>query len=160
MCKQYIMISSFINTILCFQYTLAQLELPGLENAADDSPLSGALVAFILVLLAGIVIIFRDGLITRRELKEINQTYANKQEEVRKEYVEKFEKLQNEYLKREDERNRQWSESEKQTLQVLNGVTSILELGEKMGQKDTKEILEKLKILEEKLNIAINQKNK
>jgi hypothetical protein len=40
-------------------------------------------------------------------------------------------------LKREEDRTRQWMESEKETLRVLNGVSSILELGEKMLNTET-----------------------
>ena len=47
---------------------------------------------------------------------------------------------------------------QKQTLQVLNGVTTILEMGEKMDQKDTGQILERLKELEERIIQAINNR--
>jgi hypothetical protein len=132
--------------------------LEGLDEAAKTSPLNAALVGFIVILLAGITIIWKNNDNTRKELKELNKTHADKLEEMRKEFVTKFEKIQEEYLKRDEERNKQWTESEKQTLQVLNGVTSILEMSEKMGQKDTHEILEKIKVLEIKIIAAINEK--
>jgi len=146
----------FVKFSLLTQFVLTQIKLEGLDEAAKTSPLNAALVGFILLLLAGIAIIWRRQNELGKELKELNQEHANKLEENRKDYVDKFDKIQNEYLKREEERNKQWSESEKQTLQVLNGVTSILEMGEKMGQKDTKDILEKLKIVEERIINAIN----
>jgi len=138
---------------------LLQVVPEGLQEAAKTSPLNGALVGFIVLLVTGIVFLWRQHNSTRKELKELNKEHADKLEDNRKEYVDKFEKLQNEYLRREEDRNKQWSESEKETLQVLNGVTSILEMSEKMGQKDTKEILDKLKLVEERIIIAIKNKN-
>lgn len=147
----------FFKIGLMGQSTLLQVP-GGLEEAAGTSPLNAALVAFIVILLGGIGILWRQSDITRKELKELNTSHAKSLEENKKDYIEKFEKLQNEYLNREEERNRQWSDSEKETLQVLNGVTSILEMSEKMGQKDTKEILEKLKTVEERIITTINNK--
>ena len=148
-----------IKLVFLFQATLLQVSLEGLDKAAETSPLNAALVGFIIILLTGIGVLWTQYNGTRKELKELNKEHADKLESNRKEYVTKFEKLQEEYLRREEERNKQWSESEKETLQVLNGVTSILEMSEKMGQKDTHEILEKLKSLEERIIFAINTKN-
>lgn len=147
----------FIKFTFFLQSVLLQIP-DGLEEAAETSPLSGALVGFIIILLGGIAILWRQFIITRKELKELNKEHAEKLDENKKDYVSKFESLQSEYLKREEERNRQWSESEKETLQVLNGVTSILAMSEKMGQKDTKEILDKLKLAEERIITAINNR--
>jgi len=134
----------------------AQVQLDGLQQAAQSSAINAALVAFILILLAGIVLIFREYKISLDNFKDSSENHAKKLEDIRKEYVEKFEKLQNEYLKREEERNKQWSESEKQTLQVLNGVTTILEMGEKMDQNDTRIVLDHLKECESRIIQAIN----
>lgn len=139
-------------------YILGQIQLEGLEKAAETSPLNGALVGFIIILLAGIVILFRENLNSKKDLKDINKENKENLSEIRKEYVSKFETLQSEYLNREDDRNKQWFESEKETLQVLNGVTSILSMSEKMGQKDTKEILDKLKLVEERIITSFNSK--
>jgi hypothetical protein len=140
------------------QLPLLQVQLEGLQEAAKTSPLNGALVGFIILLLTGIGILWKQIVGARKDIKELNESHVNRLEDIRKEYVSKFEKLQEEYLKREEDRNKQWTESEKQTLQVLNGVTNILEMSEKMGQKDTHEILEKIKLLEIKLIAAINEK--
>ena len=149
----------FIKFSFFVQNIFLQVQLEGLQEAAKTTPLNGALVGFILILLAGIVMLWKQYDGTRKELKELNKEHADKLEENRKEYVDKFEKMQGEYLRREEDRNKQWSESEKETLQVLNGVTSILEMGEKMGQKDTKDILDKLKLVEEKIITAIKNKD-
>lgn len=152
----------FLKISVLFQTTLLQVQLEGLSDAAKTSPLNGALVGFIIILLAAIVVVWKHYNSGRKELnkelKELNKEHAAKLEENRKEYIEKFEKLQNQYLQREEIRNKQWSESEKETLQVLNGVTSILEMSEKMGQKDTNEILDKLRSLEDRIIGAINNK--
>lgn len=150
--------SLFITIGIMLQPFLSQIQLEGLNKAAETSPLNGALVGFIILLLTGIGLLWRHADIIRKELKDLNKEHANKLDENKKDYIEKFEKLQNEYLRREEERNKQWSESEKETLQVLNGVTSILDMSEKMGQKDTHDILEKLKTLEEKIITAIKSK--
>ena len=58
--------------------------------------------------------------------------YIAKIDNIRKEHSDTLENLRLEMLKREEERTRQWIESEKETLHVLNGVSAILELGEKV----------------------------
>ena len=63
---------------------------------------------------------------------------------VRKEHSDKLEKLRIEMLKREEERTRQWMESEKETLHVLNGVSNLLDLTDKIGRVDSDKILTKL----------------
>jgi hypothetical protein len=151
--------SLFIKLTLMVESVLGQIQLEGLEKAAETSPLNGALVGFIILLIAGVIILFKQNDTGRKDLKELNKEHAKKLDENKKEYIDKFEKLQHEYLSREEDRNKQWSESEKETLQVLNGVTSILSMSEKMGQKDTKEILDKLKLVEERIITAIKLKN-
>jgi len=149
----------FIKLTFFIQTILLQVIPDGLEEASGTSPLNGALVGFIVLLLGGIIILWRHYNGTRKELKELNKGHVEKLEDNRKEYVDKFEKLQSEYLRREEDRNKQWSDSEKETLQVLNNLTSILEMSEKMGQKDTQEILNKLKLVEERIITSIKNKS-
>lgn len=66
------------------------------------------------------------------ERKLMQQQYIAKIDNIRKEHSDTLENLRLEMLKREEERTRQWIESEKETLHVLNGVSAILELGEKV----------------------------
>ena len=54
-------------------------------------------------------------------------------------------------LKREEERSRQWIESEKETLNVLNGVSILLDLSEKIGRVESEKILNKLEEIEEQV---------
>ena len=71
------------------------------------------------------------------ELKLTQQQHIARIDIIRKDHSDTLEKLRIEMLKREEDRTRQWMESEKETLRVLNGVSSILELGEKMLNTET-----------------------
>ncbi len=75
---------------------------------------------------------------------------------IRKEQTEKLEKIRLEMIKREEDRSRQWQESEKETLHVLNGVSSLLDLNEKIGRVESERILLKL---DEIQDIVINKMN-
>ena len=54
-------------------------------------------------------------------------------------------------LKREEERSRQWMESEKETLHVLNGVSNLLDLSEKIEGVKSERILDKLDEIQAKI---------
>jgi len=71
------------------------------------------------------------------EMKLTQQQHIARIDIIRKDHSDTLEKLRIEMLKREEDRTRQWMESEKETLRVLNGVSSILELGEKMLNTET-----------------------
>ena len=70
---------------------------------------------------------------------------------VRKEHGEKMENLRIEMLKREEDRVRQWMESEKETLHVLNGVSNLLELSDKVDKVEFKKVNRALSAIEEKI---------
>jgi hypothetical protein len=78
------------------------------------------------------------------EMKLIQQQHVAKVDMVRKEHAETLEKIRIEMLKREEERTRQWIESEKETLHVLNGVSTLLDLSEKIGRVESDKILKVL----------------
>jgi hypothetical protein len=78
------------------------------------------------------------------EIKLIQQQHVAKIDIIRKEHSDTLEKIRVEMLKREEERNRQWIESEKETLHVLNGVSILLDLSEKIGRVESDKILKKL----------------
>lgn len=90
------------------------------------------------------------------ELKLIQSQHSAKVDIIRKENADKFEELRGEMLKKEEERTRQWIESEKETLHVLNGVSSLLELSENIGRVESEKIISKLEeikgIIEKKVN--------
>jgi len=70
---------------------------------------------------------------------------------IRKEHTEKLESLRVEMLKREEDRGRQWMESEKETLHVLNGVSNLLELSDKVDKVEFKKLNNALKAIEQKI---------
>ncbi len=77
------------------------------------------------------------------EVKTLQQQYLARVDNIRKEHAETLERLRLEMLKREEERTRQWIESEKETLHVLNGVSNLLDLKEKLDHSDSMKILNK-----------------
>jgi hypothetical protein len=78
------------------------------------------------------------------EMKLMQQQHVARVDTVRKEHSDAMEKIRLEMLKREEERTRQWMESEKETLHVLNGVSTLLDLSEKLGKVESEKILKKL----------------
>ena len=79
------------------------------------------------------------------ETKLLQQQYIAKIDNIRKEQTITLENLRIEMLKREEDRTRQWNESEKETLHVLNGVLNLLDLTEKINVGDSEKILLKLR---------------
>jgi hypothetical protein len=86
------------------------------------------------------------------DLKLVQQQHVARIDVIRKEHSEKLEALRVEMLKREEERSRQWMESEKETLHVLNGVSNLLELSDKVDKAELKKIKEMLIRIEEKIS--------
>ena len=78
------------------------------------------------------------------EIKSMQQQHVAKVDIIRKEHSDTLEKIRLEMLKREEERTRQWMESENEALHVLNGVSIILDLSEKLGKSESEKILKKL----------------
>jgi len=85
------------------------------------------------------------------DLKLLQQQHVARIDIIRKEHSEKLEKLRLEMLKREEERSRQWMESEKETLHVLNGVSNLLDLSEKIEGVKSERILDKLDEIQAKI---------
>ena len=85
------------------------------------------------------------------EMKLIQQQNIARVDSIRKEHNEVLEKIRTEMLKREEERTRQWMESEKETLHVLNGVSTLLDLSDKIGRVESEKILSKLDEIQEKV---------
>ena len=72
------------------------------------------------------------------------QQHVAKIDMIRKDHSDTLEKIRVEMLKREEERTRQWMESEKETLHVLNGVSTLLDLTEKLSKSESEKIMQKL----------------
>ncbi len=86
------------------------------------------------------------------EMKLMQQQYVAKIDNIRKEQTETLERLRIEMLKREEERTRQWMESEKETLHVLNGVSNLLDLSEKLDKSESEKIIKKLDEIYDKVS--------
>ena len=85
------------------------------------------------------------------EAKLMQQQHVARVDIIRKEHTEKLESIRVEMLKREEERSRQWMESEKETRHVLNGVSTLLDLSEKIGRVESEKILAKLEEIQAKV---------
>lgn len=86
-----------------------------------------------------------------RDIKLIQQQNVARIDNIRKEHTEKLETIRLEMLKREEERSRQWMESEKETLHVLNGVSTLLDLSEQIEGSKSEKILNKLDEIQSKI---------
>ena len=89
------------------------------------------------------------------DMKLMQQQHVAKVDIIRKEHSDTLEKIRIEMLKREEDRNRQWIESEKETLHVLNGVSTLLDLGGKIGAVESEKILIKLNEIQIKVEKLI-----
>jgi hypothetical protein len=85
------------------------------------------------------------------DTKLMQQQHTARVDNIRKEHSDNLESLRIEMLKREEERTRQWMESEKETLHVLNGVSNLLDLTDKIGRVDSEKILKKLDEIQTKV---------
>jgi len=85
------------------------------------------------------------------DTKLMQQQHVAKIDIVRKEQADTLERIRLEMLNREEERGRQWMESEKETLRVLSGVSTLLDLSEKIGRVESEKILSKLDEIQKKV---------
>lgn len=106
-----------------------------------------ALIILTISILLGIISVSMRRLGKKnREIELMQKQHIAKIDQVRKDHIETLEKIRVEMLKREEERTRQWMESEKETLHVLNGVSTLLDLSEKISKNESEKII--LKLLE------------
>ena len=119
---------------------LTQVSIEGLEEASKTSVLASLLVTIILVLFIVQVYIFKLYL---TEIK-INRINDKEKFEHLKIYNTGLEKIRENIQKKEDEKFEKSIAAEKEMINVLNGVNSVMSLNDKMIQKDNKLILEKL----------------
>lgn len=78
------------------------------------------------------------------DITTLQNQNAAKNDRLRNDHEETLERLRDEMLKKEEDRTRQWMESEKETLHVLNGVSQVLELSENIGRVESEKIINKL----------------
>lgn len=131
---------------------LAQIRLFGLDEAAEKGTLFAVLVTIVVVLSTVIILLWKENKSKSNKINELHEKYNDEIKEIGEKYINKHDEIIKEMKAKEDERNKQWIESEKETLQVLNGVTNILEMSEKMGESDSNNIMDKLKSIESKLS--------
>ena len=101
---------------------LSQITLDGFKEAGETGAINALLISICLILAGVCVFLFRK--------------YEDK--------VQENKEIQEKAIKREEEHNRVFLESEKETLKVLNGVTSVLEMIEKVSDQDTNNIMNKI----------------
>jgi hypothetical protein len=85
------------------------------------------------------------------ETKLMQQQYLARVDNVRKEHSDTLEKIRVEMLKREEERTRQWMESEKETLHVLNGVSTLLELDKRLSGTENERMLKMMSEIRDRI---------
>jgi len=150
---------------------LSQIQFDGLSKASETSIVSGVLVSLVLILFGVCYFLFKKYEKTKDEQiilqEEFNKLLTDSQikhtesiQKLNKEHSEKIESIQNSAIKREEERSKEWLESEKETLNVLNGVTSLLEMGEKMDQTNRNTIYLKLHEMENRIITTIHELKK
>ena len=89
--------------------------------------------------------------INKSEMKLMQQQHVAKIDSIRKDHSDTLEKIRMEMLKREEERGRQWMESERETLHVLGGVSNLLDLSEKINRVESDKIIQMLVEIQDKV---------
>lgn len=114
-------------------------------------------VFFYLFILAVFCIVLLYRKITQKtnELSSNQQQHSAKIDRIRDDHAQTLEKIRGEMLKKEEERTRQWMESEKETLHVLNGVSQVLELSENISRVESEKIINKL----DEIKTIVEKKN-
>lgn len=107
---------------------------------------SGSWYLYILILLLILLITYLINLLTKKDkyIQLIKDQQTAKIISLVDEHKESLEKIWNEMSNKEEEKTRQWVESEKETLQVLNGISQILELSDGIKQKELEKILNEI----------------
>jgi hypothetical protein len=104
-------------------------------NKASETSVVNALLVSICVILVGVI------------------AYLFKKYE---EKIKDNKEMQIKALEREEHRNKEFLESEKETLKILNGVTNVLEMIEKVNDQDTTNIINKISEEAEKIRTQID----
>ena len=105
-------------------------------------------IVAVIGLLSAVFVLMRTIKRKIAEAKLMQQQHVARVDIIRKEQTEKLENIRLEMLKREEDRSRQWMESEKETLHVLNGVSSLLDLSEKIGRVESEKILAEIRAMQ------------
>lgn len=114
------------------------------------------LITVIILFIGSVCILMKTLRKKNNESKLQQQQHIARIDNIRKEHSKLLDSLRVEMLKREDDRVRQWMESEKETLHVLNGVSTLLELSDKVDKAELIKINKMLQAIETKLNNGKN----
>lgn len=99
---------------------------------------------FLFSIIVSIIAIIRNSNKYEKKISDLKQASDCKINELNRIHENKMENIRLEMLKREDDKNRMWSESEKETLKVLSGVSNLLDLSEKINKVESDKIIKKL----------------
>ena len=127
------------------------------------------------VIILGISLIIFNKIFKKKsfDLKLTQQQHIARIDNIRKENIKTLENIRVEMLRKEEERSHQWMESEKEALHVLNGVSNLLDLTDRVqkiefnnfneGLKairreiiNEKKLIKKLKISDERYQLLFN----
>jgi len=127
-----------------------------LQISAHTHPIWSNVFFYLLVVaVLGFILysLYMIGLMKKRtaDMKLMQQQHVARVDIIRKEHTDTLEKIRLEMLNREEERGRQWMESEKETLRVLSGVSTLLDLSDKIGRVESEKILKKLDEIQQKV---------
>ena len=89
------------------------------------------------------------------EVNLLGCQHVTEMTDVKKEHFDTLERIRLEMLKREEEKSRQWIESEKETLHILGGVSTLLDLSDKFGRIESEKIMGMLEEIQENINKII-----
>jgi len=144
-------------------FIIAQLQLEGLEQAANQSVLDAVLVSIIVILFGLLGYIFKLYLDKAKDLKsandvnhkrvfDIQNSHASKLEELNKDHVENIDDIIKDSQRMENERLEKSLASEKEMINVLNGVNQINKIGDKIRQTENNRLIDKLNDINQKVD--------
>ncbi len=128
------------------------------EAAKNNDMLT--LLSIIIVVLVGVVVVLaREYSKKNTKSNEMSEQHSKNINEIHQEHATKIDDIRQQQVKHEENVVKQWSESARETLQVLNGVSVVLEMGEKASKYETDKILEKIENTEKRIIDNLNSLN-
>jgi len=121
-------------TVYTILLQISDEAMNGFTQASETSVVNALLVSICLILVGVIIFLFKK--------------YEEK--------IKDNKELQIKALYREEQRNKEFLESEKETLKILNGVTNVLEMIEKVNDQDTTNIINKISEEADKIRTQID----
>lgn len=129
-------------------------------EAAQNNDMTTLLSIIIVVLVSVIVILGREYSKKITKVNELSEQYSKNINNLHQDHATKIDDIRQQQVKHEETLNKHWSESARETLQVLNGVSLVLEMGEKASKYETDKILEKIENTEKRIIDNLNNLNK